>query len=74
MKFFVRNSKNGPVRDYHWSVGPSATRFLFEIMRSRCFVRDCERLGKVGPFGVILGTGSLSRGPSAIRFYFGWGL
>ena len=59
MRFFVRNSKNGPVRDYHWSVGPSATRFLFEIMRSRCFVRDCERLGKVGRFGVILGTGSL---------------
>ena len=71
MRFFVRNSKNGPVRDYHWSVGPSATRFLFEIIRSRCFVRDCERLGKVGslrygeklgqlgPLGAILRTGSL---------------
>ena len=40
------------MRDYHWSVGPSATRFLFEIMRSRC-LRDCERLGEVGPFGVV---------------------
>ena len=36
-------------------MGPSATRFLFEIMRS-CFVRDCKRLGKVGPFGFVLGT------------------
>ena len=59
MRFLLEIQKTGPVRDYHWSVGPSATRFLFEIMRSRCFVRDCERLGEVGPFGVVLETGSL---------------
>ena len=34
-----------PVRDYHWSAGPSAIRFLFDILRSRRFVRDCGRLG-----------------------------
>ena len=38
MRFFVRNSKNGTCeRDYHWSVGPSATRFLFEIMEEPLF-------------------------------------
>ena len=34
-------------------------RFLYEIMRSRRSVRDCNSLGEVGPFGVIGGIGSL---------------
>ena len=38
-------TKTEPVRNYHWSAGPSAIRFLFDILRSRRFVRDCGRLG-----------------------------
>ena len=52
--------QTGPVTDYHWSTEPSAIRlFLFEIVRSRRFLRDCKRFEEVGPFEVILGIGSL---------------